>query len=48
MTSLRDLGQGLAMSELDAALKQVCARELGELRDVGVIGGDAMTDARET
>ncbi len=48
VTSLRDLGQGLAMSELDAALKQVCARELGELRDVGVIGGDAMTDARKT
>ncbi len=48
VTSLRDLGQGLAMSELDAALKQVCARELGELRDVGVIGYDAMTDARET
>ncbi len=40
VTSLRDLGLSISMAEADAALKEKCSRELGGLRDVGVLEAD--------
>ncbi len=46
VTSLHDLGVSISMRELDAALKEVCMRELGDLFDVGALGGNAAMSAR--
>jgi lipoyl(octanoyl) transferase len=45
VTSLRDLGLSSSMAEADAALKETCSRELGGLRDVGVLAADTAQTA---
>ena len=40
VTSLRDLGLSNPMTDVDAALKEVCSQALGEIRDVGLLAAD--------